>query len=454
MGGRKAWSIVFLGAIFYMYQFSVRVSPNSMQNDIMVAFSINAAVFGLVVGCYYIAYSAIQIPLGMLMDYFGPKRFMSGAGFLCGFSCVLFASTRNVYVASIARFMMGLGAACGLLGTIKLGTMWIPPKHISKVIALTMAMGTTGALLGGAPLDGLIKIIGWENAFYVLGFIGCIIGALIYIGVHDKKIDDYVSSNIGLRFNISYQFKNYKFRRKFRFRSIIRSRYKFKSKFSKIFTLKRVLTSSQAWLISIVGMMMYVPLTLFGIAWSKQYMMELYSLGEQEALFYSSSMLFLGSALGSPFFSFLSDYMARRRAPMMIGAMSALIANSIICFFTGMPLFVTSALFFLVGFFYTSKCLCFASICEIMPSRASGGLAVGFTNTIVMQTGVLFHPIIGHLLSHHYDGSLNLYHGTNNIVPFFTESDFRFAFTLIPVCIIIALIVIKLIRETHPGRYS
>ncbi|MCP4923565.1 MAG: MFS transporter [bacterium] len=422
MGGKRAWTVIALGALFYMYQFSVRVSPNAMQDDIIVAFSIDAAIFGLIVGCYYVAYSGIQIPLGLLMDRFGPRRFMSGAGVLCGCACFLFASTTNPWVAGVARFMMGLGAACGFLGTLKLGTLWIPPKHIAKVIALTMAMGTTGALMGGAPLELLIDAIGWDQAFNVLGVFGLIIGLVIYIGVRDTPDGK----------NVPYQ------------------RIVDDNPFS---GLKKVIRMPQAWIISGVGMMMYVPLTLFGVAWSKEFMMRVYSLGEGEALLWSSSMLFLGSAIGSPLFTALSDYMLRRRTPMMIGAVCALVVHSFICFSTGLPLYVMAILFFMAGFFYTSKCLCFASICEIMPNRSSGGVAIGFTNTIVMQTGVLFHPFIGYLLRWHWDGGTVWDERAQAMVPFYTEGDYRFAFIIIPICMAISILLIRFVKETHPGRH-
>ena len=423
MGGKRAWITVMLGALFYMYQFSVRVSPNAMQDNIILAFSIDAAVFGLIVGCYYIAYSGIQIPLGLLMDRFGPRRFMSGASVLCGLACFLFAFTRNPYIAGMARFMMGLGAACGFLGTLKLGILWIPQQHIAKVIALTMVMGTSGALLGGAPLEMLINKIGWDQAFNFLGIIGLLISLIIYIGVRDTPEKE----------DIIYEKKSHE---------------------KPFVGLKKVLFLPQAWIISTVGMMMYVPLTLFGDAWSKEFMMRIYSLNEKEALLCSSSMLFLGSAVGSPIFTLFSDYMLSRKIPMIIGAVCALIVHSLICFITGLPLYVMAILFFLAGFFYTSKCLCFASICEIIPDRSIGGVAIGFTNMIVMQTGVLFHPIFGFLLNYSWNGETILNNKTQTMVPLYMEDDYRFAFSIIPICIIIAIFLIIMIKETHPGRHS
>ena len=93
-------------------------------------------------------------------------------------------------------------------------------------------------------------------------------------------------------------------------------------------------------------------------------------------------------------------------------------------------------------------------ICEIIPDRSIGGVAIGFTNMIVMQTGVLFHPIFGFLLNYSWNGETILNNKTQTMVPLYMEDDYRFAFSIIPICIIIAIFLIIMIKETHPGRHS
>src|SRR4030095_3650041 len=98
-------------------------------------------------------------------------------------------------------FFMGVGSACGLIGTLKLGTIWVKPQHIAKVTSLAILMGTAGAGLGGAPLRYVLMQNGLERTMEILALIGVLVSVIIYISVrihpplkyaeeissHDKK---------------------------------------------------------------------------------------------------------------------------------------------------------------------------------------------------------------------------------------------------------------------------
>lgn len=150
----RAWTIAVIAGFFYCYQFIIRVFPNVLNDDLMRVFSIDAAALGVVVGFYSWAYSGMQLPLGLTIDRMGPRILLSLAGFVCGISCLIFASTTTVTLASIARFLMGMGSACGFMSAIKLGTLWFAPKDLGKVIALTMIFGTIGIFCSPAPTIG------------------------------------------------------------------------------------------------------------------------------------------------------------------------------------------------------------------------------------------------------------------------------------------------------------
>ena len=68
------WIICGLAALFYFYEFVLRVAPSVMVNDIMGQLGINAAQFGILTACYYYAYTPMQMLVGVLIDKFGPRR--------------------------------------------------------------------------------------------------------------------------------------------------------------------------------------------------------------------------------------------------------------------------------------------------------------------------------------------------------------------------------------------
>ena len=151
-----------MGLFFYGYQFVIRVSPNMMGDELVNHFSMDATTLGTFSSCFYLAYAMSLIIIGALMDRYGAKLFLISGLILCALSCLFFSMINNSLAACVARFFMGMGASCGFLGTLKLGTLWLPPESFSRVVALTMVLGTTGAIIGQAPLE-FSKLLWMEN---------------------------------------------------------------------------------------------------------------------------------------------------------------------------------------------------------------------------------------------------------------------------------------------------
>lgn len=72
-----AWFVWIIASIFYAYQYILRVMPSIMMNDITAQFHIDATVFGQFSGVYYLGYSLMHLPIGILLDRFGPRKIMT-----------------------------------------------------------------------------------------------------------------------------------------------------------------------------------------------------------------------------------------------------------------------------------------------------------------------------------------------------------------------------------------
>ena len=412
--GIKGWLIVFIGGLFYMYQFILRVSPNIMHDDLLQILSIDAGTLGTIIGAYYWAYTIMQIPLGMTMDRIGPRYFLCGAAFLCALSCFIFGNTQNIYVAGGARFLMGMGSASGLIGTLKLGTIWIKPKHIAKVTSLAILMGTAGAGLGGAPLGYVLERYGFEKTMQILALLGILVGLIIYISLRLHPPIDHRKDAADI--------------------------YKNDNPLKDLYT---VIRTKQAWIVAIYGMLMYAPITIIGIAWGVPFIQKSYEISDTLAASVVSTM-FLGAAIGSPLVAFISDILLqKRRLPMLFGVIMSVIIWSCVVFIHDIPLGIMYALFFCGGVAYTFKTLSFASICDIMPRNFSG-TSIAFVNMIVMTTGIIFHPLIGYMIDYHWDGALV---GES---PLYSIGDYRFALVIIPISLLLAGVILIFMRESHP----
>src|SRR5579884_3613957 len=71
-----AWLVCCLGALFYCYEYFLRISPSVMTQDLMRVYHLDAAMLGNLAAFYYYAYTPMQLPVGVLMDRFGPRRLL------------------------------------------------------------------------------------------------------------------------------------------------------------------------------------------------------------------------------------------------------------------------------------------------------------------------------------------------------------------------------------------
>lgn len=407
------WIVIVCASLFYSYQFLIRVSPGVMQDEMLSMLAIDGTTFGLIVGFYYWGYSGMQIPLGLALDKLGPRYLLTCASLLCAVACLIFGAATNVFTAMLARFLMGVGASCGFIGTLKFGTLWFPSHRFGTVMGITYVFGTMGAAMGGAPLSCYMQRYGWYSTFNLIAMVGVVLACVIFCFTDNNgpyaDTDEEEGENNHM-----------------------------------LHGMLMVIKSPQAWLLGVIGALMYMPISILGDSWGVPFLKSLYN-HEEAKLAPIVAAMFTGGALGAPVFATLSDYVGSRKKPLIIGIILSLIVWSIVIFMKNIPISVMYGLFFMGGFVYTAKSVTFAASVEIMPTEHSG-ISLGFTNMIVMLTGVIGHPIIGYLLDTHSAKHIRFGVGAQ----LYLVQDYRFAMSILPCSMILCLILVLFLDESHP----
>ena len=137
--------ICILAAFFYCYEFVLRIIPGILQSELSVHFGhISAAMFGQISALYYFAYSPMQLPVGMLMDRFGPRRLLTIACACCCLGSYMFAYGTWLPLVGFGRFLVGFGSSFAFVGVLTLSTMWLP----KELFSLFAGIMTTLSMLG------------------------------------------------------------------------------------------------------------------------------------------------------------------------------------------------------------------------------------------------------------------------------------------------------------------
>jgi MFS family permease len=407
----RAWIIWLLSALFMFYKYALEVSPSVMNSTLMKAFSINGTQLGNLTACYFYAYLILQIPAGMLLDKFGPRRVATAAIFLCACGTLIFAKADNLFVAGIGRFLTGVGAAFAVVNCFKLIANWFPLKQFAFMSGLMMTVAMLGAVGGQAPLSAFIEAMNWRYAMDIIGAVGVVLSIVFWFVVRDKapnhKIEHHIVSQ----------------------------------KVSLFATLKKILKCPQSWWLSVYSGFAFAPVMIFGGLWGVAFITEAFGLSKNIAA-QSVSMIFIGFAVGAPFFGWFSDFVKRRRLVMFWGTVLSLLALSAVIYLPALSVFALTFLLFLFGFAISSFLLCFTMIREIH-SPIFAATAIGFMNAFDAFFGAFSDPLTGRFLDLGWDGKIL------DGARIFSVQNYKLAFITLPVYLAIAIVSLIRIKETH-----
>lgn len=413
------WLICLLGAVFYSYEYFLRITPSAMEHALRAHFGLSATGFGFLSAFYYYAYVPMQVPVGVLMDRFGPKRLLTIACFICVIGTFIFSGTNSAKIATLGRFWVGFGSAFAFVGVLKLATLWLPEDKLAMVAGITAALGTIGATLGDHMLGGLVAKLGWQETVNATAFFGIGLVAILWFGVRDKKRDDHPGGTVS----------NFK-------RSMV--------------DLWFIAKSRQIWVNGMFGCLVYLPTTVFGELWGIPYLTHAHGLSHSAAGD-ATGWMFLGFTIGAPLMGFISDKLKKRKLPMIFGAIGAAVVMFTILYMPGLTEKMLDQLMFLLGLLYSAQAIVFAVGREVSPKEA-GGTAIAMTNMIVMIGAMFLQPLVGYLLDvslRSRDAVIPIGETINKAQHLYTAVDYQFALSIVPVGITIAALLTFFIRETH-----
>jgi MFS family permease len=100
-----------------------------MVEELMRDFAVSATILGNLSAFYFYSYASIQIPIGVLLDRYGPRRLMTGAAALVAAGCALFATSDSISGAYLGRLLIGAGCAFSWVGALAVIGQWLPPQR-------------------------------------------------------------------------------------------------------------------------------------------------------------------------------------------------------------------------------------------------------------------------------------------------------------------------------------
>src|SRR5262245_3010562 len=174
-------------AVGYFLTYLLRAVNAVVAPDLVAELSLSAAELGLLTATYLGAFALFQLPLGVLLDRYGPRRVQAVLVSVAAAGCALFAIGSDVLTLTLARGMIGLGFAGGLMSGFKAVVIWIPESRRALANACVMSFGALGLLTATAPSELAVRIVGWRVLFLALAAITVAVALVILTIVPERK---------------------------------------------------------------------------------------------------------------------------------------------------------------------------------------------------------------------------------------------------------------------------
>lgn len=193
-------------ALGYFLSYLFR-SVNAVVGPNLVAdIGLSAAELGLLTSAYLFAFAVFQLPLGVLLDRYGPRRIQTALLCSAAAGSILFSIGEDILTLTLARALIGLGFAGGLMSGFKAVVLWVPEPRRALANACIMSFGALGILVATVPVELAVQGFGWRSVFIDLAMITLVVAGLIYILVPERPM----AAGAGLRGQIEAVIRIYR----------------------------------------------------------------------------------------------------------------------------------------------------------------------------------------------------------------------------------------------------
>ncbi len=181
-------------ALGYFLSYLYRVVNAVLAPDLASELGIGPSELGLLTAAYFITFAAFQLPLGVLLDRFGPRKIESFLLIFAAAGAFVFSRAESVSGLVIGRALIGFGVSACLMAAFKAFVLWFRRERLPLINGIQMAAGGFGALTATAPVEAALGVTDWRGIFFILSIITLAVAAAVFFVVPEKKIEQHGDS--------------------------------------------------------------------------------------------------------------------------------------------------------------------------------------------------------------------------------------------------------------------
>ncbi len=344
---------------FVLFQFFLQLSSGVVIAAIMHDMQLTALIAGALSASFYIVYTGLQIPVGILFDCKSPRVLLSASSLVCSLGCFAFAASYSLLGLFIGRTLIGLGSAFAFVGLSHLLRQHFPARQFSFMIGLSETIGFIATIIGIICLGALISHWGWRGFINGAGMMGVIISMIALKYVPSPSPSTMMPRHYGHQ-------------------------------------LLAILSDKKLWINGLFIGLTFTIVTVYGAMWASPFIHVKLNCSAGDASIINA-MFFLGTGVSCPLFGWLGARLTRRIPLILASSLSTTALFFVMLYLPTQSQALMGCLMFLVGLCCGAYILAYPIANELAPASSLSS-CTGFINTLALVTTPLMQPFIGYLL--------------------------------------------------------
>lgn len=163
----------------------VRSSMGVLAPELAADLNLSPVILGATASAFFFAYAIFQIPGGMLLDRFGPRRVITGLFALNAIGTLAFSFAPDGWTMLVSRIVMGIGCAAIFPGAFMVIARFYPPDRLTSVAGVMNSFAMMGMFLATFPFAYLVTAIGWREGFHLIAAIVFALTVFAWFAIRD-----------------------------------------------------------------------------------------------------------------------------------------------------------------------------------------------------------------------------------------------------------------------------
>lgn len=185
--GALAAKVFLCFALGYLLSYALRSINAVIAPSLLADVGLSNSDLGLLSSAYFVSFASVQLPLGIWLDKYGPRRTESALLLVAALGAVVFATSTSLTGLWIGRALIGAGVSACLMGAFKAYRQWFAPERQSQLASWMLVAGTAGALTATVPVSMALPLIGWRGVFWIIAALILLAAAAIFFLLRDVE---------------------------------------------------------------------------------------------------------------------------------------------------------------------------------------------------------------------------------------------------------------------------